>query len=88
MQGGVGTVAVVGVEEEGRVGMDEAADEERVVEVDGAAEARGGVDPGQVLADCWMDGANRIVHVGDMVSNSRFWLQSSFILYQPISPMA
>lgn len=49
VQGGVGFLGEVGVEQEGGVQADEAGDEDGVVEVDGAAEAGGGVDPGGFL---------------------------------------
>lgn len=45
MEGGVGFVGVVRVEEVGWVVVDYALDEEEFVEEDGAAEARGDVDP-------------------------------------------
>ena len=49
VQGGVGFVGEVRIEQEGGVQADEAGDEDGVVEVDGAAEAGGGVDPGGVF---------------------------------------
>lgn len=46
VQGSVGFVGEVRVEEEGGVEPDQARDEDGVVELDCAAEARGWVDPG------------------------------------------
>ena len=45
MEGGVALVVVVRVAQEGRVVLQDALDEDEVVEVDGTAEAEGRVDP-------------------------------------------
>ena len=45
MQAGVVAVVVVAAAQDGRVVAHDAPDEQQVVEVDGAADALGGVDP-------------------------------------------